>query len=165
MLPFAVYFTYEYRWMLTLGCIWFILVWDSLMSTAKLERFVNKNTFWQQRGNNFLLLATDVDNVIYNYILWDARFTRYILMWQIWDQRRKITPLPKGILATSRNKSRSWSAQLGVGCDKGSNRCRPRTGSTAKDVALLMNLELGNKISEFWEGTGRLFSMLYPPQC
>lgn len=45
------------------------------MSTAKMERFVNKHTFQEQRGNHFLLLAIDMDNVIYNYILYDARFT------------------------------------------------------------------------------------------
>lgn len=49
-----------------------------MVSTAKMERFVNKNTFQQQTGKSSLLPTIDMGNIIYLYVA-DARFALYIL--------------------------------------------------------------------------------------
>ena len=62
-----------------------------MVSTAKMERFVNKNTFQQQTGKSFLLPATDMDNIIYLYMA-DARFAWHTLMFTFWAKGEKLLP-------------------------------------------------------------------------
>ena len=59
-----------------------------MVSTAKMERFVNKNTFQQQRGKRSLLPAIDTVNIIYLYVA-DARSALHILMCELWAKGEK----------------------------------------------------------------------------
>ena len=59
-----------------------------MVSTAKMERFVNKNTFQQQRGKRSLLPATDTGNIIDIYVT-DARSALHILMCKFWAKGEK----------------------------------------------------------------------------
>lgn len=59
-----------------------------MVSTAKMERFVNKNTFQQQRGKRSLLPAIDTGNIIYLYVA-DARSALHILMCELWPKGKK----------------------------------------------------------------------------
>lgn len=59
-----------------------------MVSTAKMERFVNKNTFQQQRGKSSLLPAIHMGNIIYLYVA-DARFALHILMCKFWAKGGK----------------------------------------------------------------------------